>query len=234
MLNHQFWGRHFQRVFAPHLSQLVEVLEQRLLPTFDDLDKEADSKASSEWDRLMHEPGDPDADPSVLAERAFEAGLAHYEAMSNIRQTLLNVYASGLYHAWEQQLLEFHRREVLHPNEEHDNSLLCVKVLQRRLKAVGVDMSTFPSWPKVDELRLLANTVKHADGSSADELKARCPELFKYPALKEFDLPSFGVVQRVYTPLSGDDVYVTIMKLKDYCSALVNFWSELAHALSLV
>lgn len=143
MFNAQFWGRHFRSSFSPHLSRLLEVLERRLLPTFDVIGQEADSAADAEWERLLHLPGDPDQDSSVLAEQAFDAGLAHYEAMSDIRQSLLNIYAATLYHAWEQQLLVFHRREVLHPTEENDNTLLCLRVVKERLKAVGVDVTAF-------------------------------------------------------------------------------------------
>lgn len=231
MFNGQFWACHFQRTFAPHLSRLLEVLEQRLLPTFGTIDKEADAKSNAEWERLMLLPGDPDQDPSVLADHAFDIGLMHYQAMYNIRQSLLNIYASALYHAWEQQLLEFIRREVLQPAEEHDNSLLNLKTALNRLKVAGLDISKFSCWPKIIELRLVTNTVKHADGASADELKLRRPDLFEHPDLKEFTLSTFNHVPRVYTPLSGDDVYVTIEELRAYCTALVEFWSELADSL---
>lgn len=210
----------------------MEVLEQRFLPTFDAIDQEAKSATDAEWERLMHLQGDPDQDPSALAEQAFEVGLVHYEAMSDIRQSLLNTYAATLYHAWEQQLLAFHRREVLHPAEENDNALLNLKVFKERLNAAGIDITKLPTWNQINELRLLANAVKHADGSSADELKQLRPALFEHPSTTEFGLPQFQGVRRVYTPLSGDDIFVTLDALKSYCSALVQFWSELANVLS--
>jgi hypothetical protein len=227
MFNGNFWGRRFQTTFVPHLLRLVEVLQERLLPTFDAIDNEADARADAEWERAMHMPSDLNQDPSVFADRAFDVGLEHYNAMSDIRQSLLNIYAPALYHAWEQQLLEFFRREVLHPAEEHNNNLLKLKTVQERLEGAGVDIEKFSSWSKVCELRLLANTVKHADGDSADELRKLRPDIFENLSSKEFNLPSFGGVRRVYTPLSGDDIYVTIGELKEYCSALVTFWSEL-------
>jgi hypothetical protein len=232
MFNAQFWGRQFQQTFAPHLSLLLEVLERRLLPTFDAIDQEAESIVNAEWERLMHLSGYSDQDPSAFAEQAFEAGIAQYEAMSDIRQSLLNTYAATLYHAWEQQLLAFHRREVLRPAEESDNALLNLTKLKERLNGAGIDVTKLPSWAKIYELRLLANTVKHADGSSADELKQLRPDLFEHPNTTEFGLPKFGGARRVYMPLSGNDIYVTLDALKSYCSTLVQFWSELADVLS--
>ncbi|UTF51450.1 hypothetical protein NLA06_06055 [Desulfomicrobium sp. ZS1] len=232
MFNAQYWGRHFQQIFGRHLLRMLEVLERRLLPTFDTIDQEAESAANAEWERLMHMPGDPDGDPSVFVDQAFEAGLAHYESISSIRQALLNTYAATLYHAWEQQLLAFHRRGVLHPAEEDDNALLNLKTMKKRLNAAGIDLTKLPSWPLINELRLLANAVKHADGISGDDLKQLRPDLFEHPSTKELDLPKFGGARRVYMPLSGDDIFVTLDALKSYCSALVQFWSEFSDALS--
>lgn len=46
--------------------------------------------------------------------------MEHYGALSNVKQALLSIFAPTLTHAWEQQLLLFHRRVVLHPSEEND------------------------------------------------------------------------------------------------------------------
>jgi hypothetical protein len=61
-------------------------------------------------------------------------------------------------------------RAVLDRQEENDRSLFKMSEFQKRMKAVGIEITTFSSWAKVDELRLLANTVKHAEGDSAHEL----------------------------------------------------------------
>lgn len=227
MFNGVFWGRYFRTVYVPHLVRLVEELEQRLLPTFDAIGKESDARANAEWQHVMHMPGDSEKDPSVIAEHAFEAGLAHYNAMSDIRQSLLNIFATALFHAWEQQFLEFFRREILHPSEDHDNNLFKLSIARERLKSAGVDIGKFSSWGKVDELRLLANTVKHADGYSTDELKIRRPDLFEHPNTKSLGLSSLEGTRRIYTPLSGNEIFVTIGELKEYCLSLVTFWSEL-------
>jgi hypothetical protein len=232
VLNHTFWRRHFTRRFIPHLRRLLETLEHRILPTFDNVEEEATRIQEETYHELMNMPAGPDDDPSVPAELAHEAGLAHYEDISDVKQTLLNIYASLLYHSWEQQLLEFHRREALHPNEQHDHALLHLAQVQRRLLENGIDITMLPSWPVLHELRLVANAVKHAEGVSAEKLKQVRPDLFELPSTAGYALPSSSYVPRVYAPLSGSDLYVQLGDLRNYVEAAVSFWQEFPDALA--
>ena len=47
-----------------------------------------------------------------------------------------------------------------------------------------VDLTQFPSWPVIEELRLVANTAKHAEGQSADQLRRIRPEIFHSPIIR--------------------------------------------------
>jgi len=232
MHNHQFWASHFQRAFVPHLQRLQRTLEQQLLPAFGDLATEADQVQEEAFERFNHMPAGEDCDPAWPAEMAHEQALEHYMGMCAVRQTLLNAFAPILYHTWEQQLLAFHRREVLHPNEEHEPKLISLKILDERLSSRGLKLQSLPSWPTIEELKHVANTVKHADGPSAEIAKTQYPALFENPALGDFDLPKFNYRPRVYSPLSGDDIFVREIDLSRYAAALVNFWSEFADALA--
>lgn len=231
MHNHQFWANHFQRAFVPHLKRLLGTLEQRLLPAVGDLAREADRVEKEAFERFNSMPGNEDCDPAWPAEMAYEEALDHYLGMCAVRQTLLNAFAPILYHTWEQQLLNFHRREVLHPNE-HDPKLLSLKVLDKRLSSKGLKLQALRCWPAIDELKHVANTVKHADGHSAEIAKYQYPALFQNPALDDPDLPKFNHRARVYSPLSGEDIFVRESDLLRYSAALVSFWSEFAHALA--
>lgn len=232
MLNHRFWRSHFRRKFVPHLSRLLATMEHRLLPIFDNLEAEATKIQEETYDELMHLHAGPDCDPSVPAELAHDAGLDHYMGMCAVRQALLNSFAPILYHTWEQQLLEFHRREVLHPSEQHDHKLLDLKTVISRLNERGVDLRKLKSWPVIEELKLVANTTKHADGISATQLKELRPDLFEHPSTAEFGFPRFPHVRRVYAPLSGDDLYVSLNDLRRYGDAVVSFWGELSEAIA--
>jgi hypothetical protein len=232
MHNHNFWRRHFQRKFVPHLRRLLETLSKRLLPAFDGLEDEANKVQEDTFAELMAMPGDPDSDLSVLAEAAHDASLDHYFGMCDVRQALLNSFAAILYHAWEQQLLEFHRREVLHPADQHDPKLMSLKVLLARLHEKGLSVANLPSWGAIEELRLVANTTKHADGDSAAKLKTLRPDLFEHPSARDSGLPKLRFIPPVYAPLSGNDLYVGLNDLRRYGDAVTSFWDELALALA--
>jgi hypothetical protein len=99
------------------------------------------------------------------------------------------------------------------------------------MMAGGIDVTMFSSWAKVEELRLVANTVKHAEGDSAQKLYNLRPDLFQHPRITEIGL-SFGQnAPRVFLPLAGEDLYVSIADVGQYRDALLGFWSELGNAM---
>ncbi|WP_027820662.1 hypothetical protein [Paraburkholderia bannensis] len=233
MHNELFWSGYFRRMFQPHLERTLQVLETRLLPTFDDIEAEAKAIEEKAYADLMSLPLDPDmTDESMLAEAAFEAGYDHYSGMDTVRQALINAFAPLLYHTWEQQLIAFHRKEVLGPKEENDNRLLQVKVLQKRLMDAGLDIRRLQSWSTLEELKLVANTVKHADGESADRLKTARPDLFQINRARGVNLTTPAYPRRVYYPMSGEDLYLTLTDLREYGHAAIAFWDEFADALA--
>lgn len=226
-LNHHFWIGVFRREFVPQLHAIVEALEKRILPTFAGIDKEAKAVSEEAWDAFMSAPGTGDVDPAEFAEAAEQAGVSHYMLIDGIRQGIVNLFAAALYHAFEQQVILFLRKEVLDLRDENNPKLFQMSEFQKRLKALNVDITTFSSWAKVDELRLVANTVKHAEGDSAQKLHHLRPDLFENPTISELGL-SFGKgVPRVFLPLVGEDLYVSLTDVQRYRDSLMNFWSEL-------
>ncbi|MGH7340150.1 MAG: hypothetical protein ACREKH_06640 [Candidatus Rokuibacteriota bacterium] len=173
-------------------------------------------------------------DPADWAERAQDEALIYYQTMKNVEQGLINLYTVGLAHLLEQQLLFIHRRELLvFPDEEHEARLFKFELMKERLKAAGIDVETFVSWPRVEELRLLSNTAKHADGRSCAELKRRRPELFvkPLPGMPETNPELWVEHVAVYQPLMGEQLYVTAEVYEEYATAAKQFLTELADAL---
>lgn len=219
----------------PQIRALVGSLSDRLLPAFGNIEAEANQKSDEEYERLGSLPACEAIDMTDLAEKAFETGLAHYQMMSGLRQGLLNIFAAALYHLYEQQVMLFHRREVLDLGEENNANLFKHTVFRKRLLRKNIDVKSFLSWPLIDELRLLANTVKHAEGGSASDLHAQRPELFIVPSVEE-GLPFLGSkpVARVFGPLMGEDLYVSLEDIRRYANAVEQFWSELSDAMARV
>jgi len=233
---HRLWSKRFKSEFVPQLNLLVEALEARLLPTLKDTDisHEAEGVKDETWQNLMSMPARDDIEMSDLAEIAEEAGVSHYMMLSRIRQGLINMFTAGLYHTFEQQLLLFHRKEVLEPAEENEPSLFKVTIFKERLASRNIDVEKFRCWSKVDELRLAANTVKHAEGESAMKLRTVRPDLFIDPMWKnsEFTLLREPTTN-VFLPLLGEDIFITMNDLHMYRDAVVDFWADLSNAIKI-
>lgn len=231
VFNVGFWERFIRNQFIHQVTIFVENIENRLLPTFDDIENEAEKVTEQEWDKLCSSCFSPDIDPSDLAEKARDAGVDHYMMLSGVKQALLNVSVTTLYHLFEQQLLFFLRREVLHPSGENDINLIKITVFKDRFLQHNIDIERFSSWPTINELRLVANTVKHAEGKSAIELHKLRPDLFINPIFKKQKFGLRGNYRRLYMPLAGEDLYITQEYLEEYRNAIVKFWDELITAM---
>lgn len=134
-LYHAFWSTVFLRdQYIPQLTSIVEVLEDRILSGFNNIEKEAEDLSNARWDEFMSSPGSGDEDPSEFAEIAEQAGVSHYIFLSGMRQGILNLFSVFLYHTFEQQLLMFFRKEVLTPEEEKGSELLSHKNFKKLLK----------------------------------------------------------------------------------------------------
>ncbi|MFQ5592062.1 MAG: hypothetical protein ACE5HE_12920 [Phycisphaerae bacterium] len=178
----------------------------------------------------MSMPGTGDEDPADFAEDAEQAGVSHYLLLEGIRQGMLNLFAAALYHAFEQQIMLFHRREVLRPAEENDHALLKLSEFQSRLARSGVDITTFSSRAKIEELRLVANAVIHAEGNSAKRLHTLRSDMFQNPHPDQLGFPG-ARNPRIFQPLVGEDLYVSLTDVHDYRAALITFWQELSDAM---
>jgi hypothetical protein len=174
------WAGWFRNVCIVEIRCLADNVEKRFLPTFDSMTEEAEKIEQEAWKRF-EESADSDADPGAGAERAFQDGLAHYMDLEGLQQGFLNFSAAYCYHLFEQQILYFHKKELLKPQEEGNLELLNTKEVISRFKERGIVIYQFKSWPKIDELRLVANVVKHGDGLSCEQLKKLRPEMFIGP-----------------------------------------------------
>jgi hypothetical protein len=213
-LDPQFWANHFRNVFAKQTRAFCESFVDRLLPAFDHILEEAEEVEQREYERLASQPATGKEDMGDIAEYARDSGIGCFEWMSGVNQGLTNLMTVGLYHLFEQQFLLFYRRQVLGRNEEDTAELFKPNKVKARLDQAGIKVEELPSWPTIKELRLVADTVKHAEGVSAKELRAIRPDLFLYPQAT------------IYAPMSGEDVHVEIHDFERYRNAILDFWNE--------
>lgn len=229
MYNGKFWVQRFKHDFIPSTRRVVDVFLNRLMPTFSTAEAEAEALTRELWDDAMSSPYNPyGPDEFQIAEAVQSAGIEHYLSLKGMEQGLWNCCALFLYHLFEQHLMLFHRQELLRWVEQNDLELINHKELHKRLEVAGVEVKSFRTWQKLEELRLLANTLKHAEGKSSRELANRAPSLFRNPSLKGIEISEHVGYKRVYTPLVGEDVFVSVNHIHEYAEAIEGFWNELS------
>ena len=232
MHNAHFWAPKFKGDFIPAVRRVEDVFLNRILPTFSTIEAESNAFTDRLWEDAMSQPYFGDGpDDSEIAEAVQDAGISHYLGLKGMEQGVLNCCALFLYHLYEQQLMLFHRRELLSIRDQNDPTLFTHKEVHARLRLAGVDPKTFAVWPKLEELRLLANTIKHGEGKSSQDLLALAPQLFSSPSLAGSPFYVLASSGRVYTPLVGEDIYVSPAKIGEYSDAIEGFWLELLQSL---
>lgn len=214
----------------PYVKAYGQWVLEDVVPTFVNLSERADAIATSEFNRLGEQPAgeDCDGDMSVAAEAAQDKGQAFYNTMTAIRQTSLNLFAAGLFHLLEQQLVDLCRDGAFDAPPPSDTQLNVVETWYH--KHFKLILSKRAAWPKIDQLRLLANSVKHGEGASAVKLRAIRPDLFEDPNLRELlpDFPKMYTAQVVRLPMAGSDIFVTTQVFDEFSQAANSFVAEIA------
>ncbi|MGO9059100.1 MAG: hypothetical protein ACLQU2_17180 [Candidatus Binataceae bacterium] len=222
------WAGHIERVYLPYLDRFSEVAREWVAPALSD---ERITKAANEIESKVFNayPGNEDTDPADVAEHAFNISLEYYMTVGDVRWALFAMEAAALYHLVEQQLCDLCRLAFGGPDGVPLNPGQSIELL----KALGIDVTTFIIWPRINELRHLANCVKHAEGNSCEQLRKLRPDLFENPTLNiGDDFKMRGVVRHVRNPLMGEDIYVTEQELAGHTEVVRQFWMELASALA--
>lgn len=195
-----------QYVALEQLDALAVDGTARALAGFAKIAEEAEEYGNRMFESYVQAVGE--GDPGDFAEEARDQAVQYYVVLSNLRQGIVNLLASGLYHLYEQhreklKLILKSRGRSMPPLEKLDGSA------------------------KVNELGLLANTVKHAEGRSAQELRKIRPDLFVPPVIKGSPLEKHVLRRATENPLGGTDLFVTEADLQNYRDAMRQLWESL-------
>jgi hypothetical protein len=222
----------FREGFVAEIKVLDDALEQRFLPAFKNIKEEANEVAKKAFERMGQVPS-ADGDPGDYAEDAWDEGVDHYVKLDSLRQGFLNLYAVFCYHSFEQQFFRFYDWQRWGPSDEADRNLLNWEDACKWIGVEGIELERFETWPKIKELRILANVAKHAEGRSADELRKVRPDMLIPPGsrLQEQDMDDVVKRLRVAQPLSGEGLYMGVEELSSYIRALIAFWNDMADEL---
>lgn len=195
---------------------------QHIIPLSDQLEKMANTVEQEAYDNLMSQPisHEYSGDGSDEAEAAHDMGLSFYEDISKMYQATLNLFSAGLFHVMEQQLADLTRDAAIE-NEARDTKLeVLVDWYKRNCQ---LDLTQFPGWLGISELKDVANSAKHGEGKAARQLREKHRELFVYPSLRKNDPNTATVVSPLSLPLGGDGLYVTGVEFLKYHKIVLDF-----------
>jgi hypothetical protein len=213
------------------------------------LSHRAEKEGNAYFQRIGSQPiENDDVDMADVADDANALVLRWYEGKKVVRQTIINLMAVGIYHLVEQQLaaacqfyVNLYRpidKEAITVPKKRDLGDV-QKWFQRHF---NFDLKDLASHASIDELRLVANTVKHGAGLAAKDLKPLRPDLFCDPLLTEYrqqqawpnwmpDSNDFLEENEVVNPLGGEDLFVTENDLLKYSDAALSFFKEIAQSI---
>ncbi|XFO65318.1 hypothetical protein SPSIL_014270 [Sporomusa silvacetica DSM 10669] len=79
-------------------------------------------------------------------------------------------------------------------------------------------------WPKIKELRLVVNIIKHAEGDSANKLRKLRPDYFKWPDGLDFGRDKLEFYK---SSLLEETLNLSNNDFEEYYNTLIAFWDEL-------
>ncbi len=229
-MNDQYLAQRIERPFIRQFILLQKTIHERLLPTFETVIQEAGLISSEQWSKYQTEY-DPDTgpDPFTASEEAEMAGVDHYLSICNVRQAIINAFLVSTHHLLEQQMLVLIRFEILHPLEEQEMPAGNIHTLFKQifLDRYRIDLTHLTGWSECQVLRLIANTIKHTDGNSADRLRALRPDLFSsgQDFIDVTTRPS-PVIRGM--PAFGDNIQISPEELDKWFQHIIHFWRALA------
>ena len=227
------WPVIIRSQFVRQIDLYAAVLADRLLPAFDNIDAEAKKVEDESFDRLLSQSSSEDPDIASLAETARDEGVDFLVMMRKMKQAQINLQTVGLYHLFEQQLFEIHRRLEFSLTGRNATSLYEWSDVKDAFAADGVAIEKLPAWTKVNEFRLVANCAKHAEGAACKQLRQLRPDLLSHPSRRADGLPWPDPDPVVLNPLGGENLYVNLRDFEEYVTSVKSFWSDLASALPI-
>lgn len=215
-----------RQMVLPFMRVYGQWVEEHIIPMSNQLEKMANAVELEAYGNLMSQPAGDDysGDGSDEAEAAHDAGLSFYEDITKMYQATLNLFSAGLFHVMEQKLADLTRDGAIE-NEVSDTKLEVVVDWYR--KNCQLDLTQFPAWPVIAELKDVANSTKHAEGPAAKQLRTKHPELFVYPSLRKDEPNATIAVSPLSLPLGGDGLYVTGREFREYHKAVSDFFEWL-------
>lgn len=196
------------------LDVFYSSIVNRLLPSFSELEKEADNIEKESLIKSSKYFNPEIMDEACVVEDAYFDGVNHYLIQNQMKQSFLNVSTLWLYHLFEQQLNNISLKII----ENFDYTK--IKKSREQIENCLIEKGLVDNvhWQKIDkDLRLVANTLKHAEGRSKNDLEKIRPDLFA---------SSSASTVKVAIPLFENEICVSKLDFNKYHEAIVGFWGD--------
>jgi hypothetical protein len=156
--------------YIPPVQHYTEILLNRLIPIFDDLDGEQQRAAHA----VYHQPHWRDEDEAIQA--AYDYSFQQVTQFMELRSVFLATGVAGLFHLFEKQLYRHLNSELKYlltsQVKAWKDATHIIQLLDRPATADGhTALWAAFNDPDLKELRLVANAVKHGEGLAYNELK---------------------------------------------------------------
>jgi len=185
-----------------NIQYVSETIIKRLYSSFDSIEEVSKSVENEVYKRSSAYFYPDTMDETHGMDEAYHEGVNHYLVHTQIKQEFLNSSITWIYHQFEKDCSRLF--DTTDGNEKKD---ILIKL--------GIDTSKDSLWSKCNnELRFLANTIKHGKGVSSEKLKSLRPELFKKSVL--------GV--------SEHEIETSTNDVELYVKHLINFWEAFFQA----
>lgn len=223
--------------FKKSYELFIDTYTNKIATQFLNIEHEA-NKISEEYYKELGKYFNPECDdPGDYAELAWEKGLDYYEGLSLMKYNTKMMWISTVYQFWEQQVRRFLYEEICNTHTIYNkNGSECgykgfctrgIDDIKDEFLWFNYDLVLKKSWKEINELRLLANVIKHGDGWSAKELQKLKPEYFQ----DEFQNNRLELYK---TTLNDEVLNIQEEDFVRYCKSLIGFWDEIPEYLTSI
>jgi hypothetical protein len=209
--NPRWTAGYIREIIVPELESFRDVVSGRIFPVFDNFMQEARAHGDK-WFREQIaniDADNPDREDGIayFADEAMNKTVDYADTLVGMYFASTALYTLGIFHLFEQHAADFPLR--VYDNYSYESAIELEEVTAWLKEEMSVNPKAFLSWKTIAELKLVANTVKHAEGGAAKKLRRSRPNR---------------------RPLLGEDIYITPDEFLQYASATIAFWIELADA----
>lgn len=208
--------------FKKSYELFIDTYTNKIAPQFLNIELEAE-KISDKYYEELGEYFNPEFDdPGDYAELARDKGIDYYEGVSLMKYNTKMMWISTVYQFWEQQVRRFLYDDICitHEIAYKDFCTKGIDDIKSLFLWFDYNLELKKSWKEINELRLLANVIKHGDGWSAKELQKLKPEYF----LDEFQNNRLELYK---TTLNEEVLNIEQEDYIKYCKCLIGFWDEI-------